>query len=505
MKVLIYSLYSFGTRLFETQLEIIKNLVEEGHEVHILKCNKVLRSCMWNTQHKALRCAKCQSRCLHGLKLLNIPKSHIHDMYKDERSDSFEIPHFDNMNQIKSFHYDGVDIGQGVASSLITQKRDSYLNSSSHAQEIELNLRMAINVYWNFDAIISKLQPDQVIIFNGRFAEIYPAICQVKKQNTPYVIHERGGTLDRYILYKNTWPFDIAHNTNLIQQEWEKENIITATEIGSKWFSQRRHGEVQNWKVFTKNQEKNKLPEAFDASKKNIVIFNTSEHEVGMLVGWENKFFKDQNSGIAYILKEFEQNEDFHFILRVHPHLGDLNNSQIQEINNFKHSNLTVIPPESDIDTYALMDHADLVITFGSTMGIEANFWGKPSLLLGRATYENLGSTFTPKSKEDIRPHILSHPKPLENDGAIKYGYWNATKGIKFKHYVPTEVNDGLFMNQKLGHGEMLENYLDQKEARTKSLASKVHRVINRVLGSNSNKTDQSKLDEIYVAEWEAY
>ena len=42
--------------------------------------------------------------------------------------------------------------------------------------------------------------------------------------------------------------------------------------------------------------------------------------------------------------------------------------------------------------------NADKVISYNSLMGIEAVYWGKPSILLGRRPYENLEVVYKPKN-----------------------------------------------------------------------------------------------------------
>ena len=65
----------------------------------------------------------------------------------------------------------------------------------------------------------------------------------------------------------------------------------------------RRNGVDQNWPSFVKDQVKNKLPEGFDSEKRNIVFFNSSEHELIGVEGFENPIFKNQNETIQHILK----------------------------------------------------------------------------------------------------------------------------------------------------------------------------------------------------------
>ena len=107
-------------------------------------------------------------------------------------------------------------------------------------------------------------------------------------------------------------------------------------------------------------------------------------------------------------------------------------------------SNLEIIEPDSPIGTYNLIDNCDLVITFGSTVGIEAVYQGKPSILMGRALYEDLGGLILPKSHSELinilHNYILTRrlPEPSNSQLAfIKYGFFQKIYGYPFEYVKP--------------------------------------------------------------------
>ena len=88
-----------------------------------------------------------------------------------------------------------------------------------------------------------------------------------------------------------------------------------------------------------------------------------------------------------------------------------------------KHANLKIIMPEERIDSYALMESCEKIVTFGSTIGIEATYWGKPSVLLGACTYDNLDCCYTPKDRFDAVELIISPLKPKPKENCYPYAY----------------------------------------------------------------------------------
>ena len=75
---------------------------------------------------------------------------------------------------------------------------------------------------------------------------------------------------------------------------------------------------------------------------------------------------------------------DFLFVLRVHPNLKFLKNTQNENIKKLvNNSNLIIIYPEEKLSSYELIRLSETIITFGSTIGIESTYMGKKSILIG--------------------------------------------------------------------------------------------------------------------------
>ena len=80
-------------------------------------------------------------------------------------------------------------------------------------------------------------------------------------------------------------------------------------------------------------------------------------------------------------------------------------------------------PPKS-ISLSPVVATAEKVIVFGSSTGIEANYSGKPVVLLGGAFYYYLDVTYNPMTKEEVLLLITSKLEPKNNLGAIKFGFY---------------------------------------------------------------------------------
>jgi hypothetical protein len=119
---------------------------------------------------------------------------------------------------------------------------------------------------------------------------------------------------------------------------------------------------------------------------------------------------------------------------------------------------LHVIPAESPVHSYSLVDASDVVITYGSTVGIEASYAGKVSILMGRAVYEDLDVVIKPDSHAEMVEILLSmvkgHNPELPSGrklGYTKFVLYSLYHGKSFNYVLPT----GLFSTKMLKNGRI--------------------------------------------------
>ena len=79
-------------------------------------------------------------------------------------------------------------------------------------------------------------------------------------------------------------------------------------------------------------------------------------------------------------------------VVRMHPNMSTM---PITEIDNYFSlsllKNVTILRPLDQTDTYALLDHAEIVIGFCSSIIIESAYYGKNTFLIGPSPYLGLG------------------------------------------------------------------------------------------------------------------
>lgn len=455
-KILLFSSHILWESHYETELEIIQRHIDSGDEVIQLYCASSLPLCDANPEKAFSRCIQCMAKKNNGLALLSqkIPSISFELL---STTDKFAIQAFkwnaDTIEELKDIKYQNFDVGYAVASSLISLLSNPNPILSEHQEKINLMMHSALEMYHSILNQLQKHKVDILYVFNGRLMHTKAAFKAAMHLGIKVFIHERGSTFKQYELYENHLPHDLAKVAIKIKKFWE-ENVDEAYKIekAAYFFENRRKGNILSWKSFTDQQEKGSLPEGFDANKKNIVIYNTSEFEFAA-VGpeWNNPLYKNQNEGILKIVSDLLAYPEYHFYLRLHPNLATADPINYAQIVAFKSPNLSIILPDALLDSYHLLDNAYKVIGFGSTMGIEATYWNKCSIMAGHSMYETLDVVYRPQTHQELISLLLDDSlKPKDKLGTYIFGYYYAASGIPFKYYEPSSYKEGTYKGVKL-------------------------------------------------------
>ncbi|NJM65396.1 MAG: hypothetical protein HC851_06845 [Acaryochloris sp. RU_4_1] len=402
----------------------------------------------------------CKSRLNAGLKWIGSHKITVEDFYwisetqrlETERLNSIEIT---CVKDLKNIYLEGSDIGLAALSSIVSYLREPNPDICKNIDIIRNNLLTSAITHFSIKNHLISKKPDLFFICNGRFSAFRPALRIAQSLGIETYVHERAGVLEQYYLCKNSYPHDLKLTKESIERVYQMSNLDESKKkmIAYTWYKERINSQTQGWFSFTEKQKQNVLPEKLiwlSPSIFKVAIFNSSEDEFVAFDEWENPFYNDQNDGICKIASDFKDNLSIQFFLRVHPNLSGLNNSQTQSLEKLKYkfSNLEVIDADSKVGSYALMKACDLVITFGSTVGIEALYQSKPSILMSRAFYEDLEGIIKPSSHAELiqilKDYLQSRQLPLTGNSEtslIKYGFFQKTFGHKFEFAKPYEIS----------------------------------------------------------------
>ena len=447
-KLIYYSPYRLGSPSFGILLDDALNRLKYNKEIVIifLTCNGILERCNRNLIGSKINCIKCRIIKNATIERYNHPRLEFKDLSEFNIIDKKEIELQElpkDFVQLKRYTYKEINIGLGIVSSYISEKRNLY--PAFNEKQIQLFkelLQTSISLYEMMENVIKLYDPKELVLFNGRFSDLRVIVELASKRNLKYTTLEFETTNNPYKIYKtefqNCLPHDVNYNVKKMKYLWNDTSKKDRDSNSYEFYQKKRNGVFTDDVVYTANQKQDLIPNTWNFDKINVVIFNSSEDEYAAIGGeWDkNKVFDNQIQGIKWISKHYKPQPQVNITLRIHPNLSKLNYKYTNSVNHELKGldNLYIIEPESEISSYSLIDMADIIIVFGSTIGIEASYWGKVVINLSEAYYNPLGSVYVPKTKEELFSLLDSKLKPLENTGAKIYGnYFGQEKDVKNK------------------------------------------------------------------------
>jgi len=457
MRVLIAVPWARYTPHFETDLEIIQRHLDDGDEVHVIGCDAELPACDRNPEHLLYRCAFCQAKRRRGLALLDgrvVPEQLFRLTDEDRREIAAVRTDFPDRESLLAFRIEEFDLGYAVLSTMISFLRDPDPLAAGNREWLANLVVAALAVYRSLQHHLEQGAYDRVYIFNGRFAITRAVLRACASRGVTCVTHERGCDHAHYGTFENTTTHDIALRHAQMTKLWEESDPEERERIGALFFTERAAGAEQSWYSFTGRQEEGRLPADWEKDKENIVLFNSSDDEfVAIGPSWQGPIYANQTEAVDRIVAALDGETHRHLYLRVHPNLADVDNEQTRAIARLSAPHLTVIEAKSPISTYALIKAADKVLAFVSTVGIEAVFWGVPSILVGRSFYRPLQATFNPETHEELVAMLRADLAPRPKEPALLYGYYMKSFGEKYRHYRPEGVFEGTFGDARVRPG----------------------------------------------------
>lgn len=344
------------------------------------------------------------------------------------------------------------DIGWGVLSSAVSMYRDSTVSYPRNRRILYALLTASIMMYKATRRLINAVAPDAVLLFNGRFATTRAAMRAAETGGVPWLIHERGCDKSHY------WLGDARpHDTERAQQQMRSHWRPHLEAEGHRFFQERRQRVERRWHSFTKHQETGRLPPVMRGPGGWVTFFTSSDDEmVAIGEGFANAAFPTQFDAVGAVVEAVQSIPELRLCVRVHPHVARKSRADRRRWSMLQVPGGVLVGPDENVDSYALLDRSRVVCTYGSTMGIEATYWGRPSLLLSRSSYDGFDVCRQASDAEEIRAY-LDQPTVYPRANTLVYGAYQQTYGEPYRYYGAESLHRGTILGTYLDDSPLMQ------------------------------------------------
>jgi hypothetical protein len=244
-----------------------------------------------------------------------------------------------------------------------------------------LSKRMYLTMHAYIKSLCYEYQRIAVFLFNARFAPYRAIFDAAQKNGVPVLVHERGSrdstfrmllniecdNISDIIRYFST--YDIDQYSNEIYDEQEYMQYMT----------ERMNGKNTGGPAFV-GRERLTNCSLTPKGSKYICFFSSSLDEKASSLGIKYADYFN----ILRACIEVCASQNLKLVVRHHPNLGKIANPMdayhiVKMLNDYiAHADIdiTIIPPEADINSYALASKAEICIAPHSTLFLELNSLG---------------------------------------------------------------------------------------------------------------------------------
>jgi hypothetical protein len=247
-------------------------------------------------------------------------------------------------------------------------------------------------------------RPDVVIVPNGTIQELGVVYRTAKALKIPVVTYEFGDQRQRI------W---LAQNSEIMRQEtnglWTATQETPLTEAQMEriraMYAARQNAAV--WENFARRwqgspaQGGDQARAALGLDSRPVVLLATNVLGDSLTLG-RQVFSQNMAEWISRTVQYFTGCPDVQFVVRVHPgetltH-GPSMVEVVRQVLPKLPGNIHLIGPKEKVNTYDLIDVADLGLVYTTTVGMEMAMNGIPVIVAGQTHYRGRGFTYDPDS-----------------------------------------------------------------------------------------------------------
>ena len=429
-KVVVHLAYPLWRKHTLIAVARAKQLQDEGNEVVVSYCNSRAGTCAVNYAGSPTACLVCRRRARTTAEAAGL------------NAIPLEVPSAtENADHPVTLH-DRRELAEGVQSGITTTFR-TMMGEVPRRSLIGMirkrYYRTALGMLHAFDSLVRKQAADRIEVFNGRHACSRFCLITSRRLGIPFNTLEVTTRQRPIVFHGHT-----AHDRGRIQQRILQQPVDHET---AEEFYARRRRPADN--KFAKQHAAGFQPPSAEGYQKRISIFLSSQDEFESLgKEWVSPFL----DYAPIVERACRENPDYLFCIRFHPNQADIAGDVVTPFQTVSElPNVHIYEPTDTANTYTLIDWSDLVVTFGSTVTVEACWMQKPAIMLGPSLYDDLEVSHNPQTVDEFVAILRHDLQPGSRDNAARFAYYEefdqdelryvrytgnnmAPQGIQLKH-----------------------------------------------------------------------
>ncbi|MCG8449794.1 MAG: hypothetical protein MI725_09470 [Pirellulales bacterium] len=415
-KVLVHVAYPLWRKQTLISMARAKELQDQGNQVLLTYCNSTAGVCAANYAGNPIACSICRNRVKSTAESLGLQAIPL----ETRESAIAETPTL-QLSEKKSLA-EGVQ--SGITTTFRTFARDA--NASTIISRIKRRYyRTASRLLRSLKTVMQQEQPDRIEVFNGRHACSRFSLIAAESMELPFNTLEATIRQQPILFAGHT-----AHDRQAIQDRVKKHPADM--QVAEAYYGRRRQPRSNK---FARKHAPGFVPPAAEKFEKKVSIFLSSQDEFESLgKDWVSPFLD-----YAPIIHEAcLRYSEYLFCIRFHPNQADIASDIITPFREIAAlPNTQVYYPSEDANTYTLIEWSDLVVTFGSTVTVEACWMKKPVIMLGPSFFDELDVSYNPKSREEFLELLRENLPPKARQNAARYACFEQLDSdpMKYVHY----------------------------------------------------------------------
>jgi hypothetical protein len=443
VKKALFATMASYSEFLNGEIDGISFLNKEKYKIEVATCGGFVSSCSFNLKASKLECYKC--RLFKNVVMSNLTKEIPLTLVKFHKSTvtwkkEFETLGFhENLSQeqLENIKYENFDIGWSIVSRGFDLTNSDILDIKSIFPKLRSYAFSIFCTYKSLIELIEKRKPDVVVFFSSRIGEYraFKSACEFSKVNF-LTIDKFTFASDRWRFHENHWPYDYDSVGFQMIDYWNKNASDSLSSLCDGWFQRRRLGCVDNDINYNKYQ---KAGLGLNIKGKQIVsIFLSTWREGGGISQNHLPYFgRNQLESLKQIIKYWPIDlKDHQIVIRCHPNQVTALD-EIEKLKNFfdNHRDIIFVEPLNTIDSYELIDLSKCVLSFGSTIGVEACYWERPSGLLCCSNFVGIDVATVCDSFDKLWGFIRS-PSLKRKENAFKHAAYYCSFGNPSVNYL---------------------------------------------------------------------